>query len=295
MFGIDDLALGIIGGSVISALGGVASSALSSASASAANGESYKYTKALQKDQQAFNAAQASLAYERQRSLYDYQVEKQGQQYQRAVKDLRAAGINPLLAVGGMSGSTPSPSSVAQASSSSGGVHATPPDWSGISHSANAIANLVSGIPQMAANLENTKASTEKEKALTEEAKARKDKLSTETQGMSPTAERIHSWASTAKDIATPIASAYGAKKGVEVATKVMKSAGIRNAKDIAKTAVPAAVGNSAKSAVIFGSRLVPAAALSYGIYRGLEGARTKHWKEVARPIAQRQGYHGWH
>lgn len=71
---------------------------------------------ALQKDAQEYNSAEAQKDR-------DFQERMSNTSYQRAMKDLSDAGVNPLLAVQGLSGSsTPSGSSasISQSSASKG-------------------------------------------------------------------------------------------------------------------------------------------------------------------------------
>lgn len=76
----------------------------------------YGYQSQLQEDQQAFNSAEA----EKDRQ---FQAEQEATRYQRAAADLRAAGLNPWLAVTGMSGSAASGSA---GTSSAGSVSQQP-------------------------------------------------------------------------------------------------------------------------------------------------------------------------
>lgn len=102
------------------------------AAADAANAFEWK----LQKDQQSFNSTEALKAFERNQISADKQMAFQtaerlasqqeyrdlrDTQYQSAVADLAAAGLNPALAIDGLSGassSAPSPGSGAQAAAS---------------------------------------------------------------------------------------------------------------------------------------------------------------------------------
>ena len=73
----------------------------------------FNFNKSLQDEAMQFNAQQAQINR-------DFQERMASTQYQRAVKDLEAAGLNKLLAYSNLTGSTPS-GSVASSSASSVG------------------------------------------------------------------------------------------------------------------------------------------------------------------------------
>lgn len=77
---------------------------------------SYLYTSALQRQAQDFNAAEAQKAR-------DYDREMSNSVYQRTINDLKAAGLNPILAFQNSALSGNSYKSTTAASSSSGSVN----------------------------------------------------------------------------------------------------------------------------------------------------------------------------
>ena len=79
MFGIDDAVIGSVGGALMSGL-------LNNSAASA-----------------------------RQDTAQEFSAEQYATRYQTSVKDMQAAGLNPMLAYGGLSGSSPTSSAASSA------------------------------------------------------------------------------------------------------------------------------------------------------------------------------------
>lgn len=124
MFGIDDAIIGAVGGSLISGL------------------------------------MNNSAASSRQSDAQEFSAEQYATRYQTTVKDMQAAGLNPALAYGGISGSTPTSSAA-----SSAGV----PD---LGSSAMAARMNSAQVANIAADTENKKAQADLIEAQAMQARA---------------------------------------------------------------------------------------------------------------------------
>lgn len=153
---------------------------------------------------------------------------------------LIAAGYNPMLAIGG---TVPNASISVGNQSPKDSPHSSPID---IASAASALASA----NQARAMVKIADKSADADIALK---RAEASKIRRESDSIAPSARKAHDYISAGKDAASPIlqaaATAYGAKKGVEIATTAMKKVGIKNARQVAKASVKAAVVNSAKSA----------------------------------------------
>lgn len=113
----------------VSGLFGLASSALGNQTARSNARDQFGYNYLLQLAAQNFNAEQSALAYERS-------LKADSTKYQRAVEDLKAAGLNPMLATGGVSASGVSSPSASSAAASVGQAQSYAPDLSKVLTSA---------------------------------------------------------------------------------------------------------------------------------------------------------------
>lgn len=93
MFGIDDALIGTVGGSILSAIGGL---------------RAEKKTDERQEKTMAFNAEQAQKQMQ-------FQERMSSTAYQRAMADMKAAGLNPILAYSKGGASAPSGASASSA------------------------------------------------------------------------------------------------------------------------------------------------------------------------------------
>lgn len=100
MFGIDDAAFGAIASGVISGGAGLLGGAISSQGQSATNAQQMAFAVQQQQAAQTFNHDEAVLNR-------DWQKEMSSTAYQRAMADMRAAGLNPIMAAGNGGASTP--------------------------------------------------------------------------------------------------------------------------------------------------------------------------------------------
>lgn len=234
-------ALGLLGGAAIA--GG---SALYSSS------QQNSAITSLNRKTREFNAAEA----QKQR---DWQEEMANTQYQRMVKDLRAAGLNPLLATGA------SPSVPSGAAASAGTPLAG--DYSGIEKAGSAFGNAIRSI-----------VSKEVDKARSEAAKTAGEVINTEKTGrlldaqiqnvaadtvkkssdtLKSDAETTRTKVGTFKDVVAPIASsaatAYAGKKAGDAA-KALVGAGLtkNSAQEIIKEVAPKAASSARQSSSLW-------------------------------------------
>lgn len=111
------------------AVGGAIDGKMASNEAGSQAGQSESFQYAMAQQARAFNSAEASKTRDWQQSMFDkatdYDTMMSNSAYQRATADMRAAGINPMLAVmkGGASTPTaPMPSGATASTSPSGSV-----------------------------------------------------------------------------------------------------------------------------------------------------------------------------
>lgn len=149
----------------VGALASGAAAAANAATQTAKNKKSYKYTKKLQDRQNAFNAEQAQVSYNRQRELLS-----EMQSYDSPVNQMqrfKAAGLNPAMLLSEFGGQTSAPS----VGSATSGTSQFQYDNSGMSGLSSGLGNMVSGLNNLVAMNNATRladADVEKKDAETE-------------------------------------------------------------------------------------------------------------------------------
>lgn len=198
-------------GAAISTIGNLAVAAGSSDDAKVAAKKQYEYNTLLQEQANKFTAQQSQINR-------DFQERLSNTAYQRQKADLVAAGYNPLLAINGGGASTPAGSSGSGVGSSVSAV--SPSFYPDLSHISSALKGAV--VAQY--------------KKQNEKVDAEKDNIKADT--MNKKVGMFGQILDGLSSLATPLLSGYGAKKGVEIATKTLSKAGIRNAKPFVEAAM---------------------------------------------------------